>query len=489
MAVSRVDKTITLNYDSPLDAANLPAISAFSVTTSGAPNPVTGVSVTGNQVKLTLANAFAAGSVGVTYTDPTAANDALATQDIAGNDAAGFSSGTLADGYIRNATVYIDTNRNGVADSGVDYLVGTTDKLGNFFLPSGAPSGTLIAVGGVNIDTGLPNTVALKAPAGSTTINPLTTLVQAVVEASIVPVNVNDAANQVASALGLNLQQGLNLTTYDPIASGNLSVQQAAAQVATVLITAAKSTGGATAVDSAVTQLATVVQNAVTNTSTLDLTDHATLASVLGDSNLAGSVATVNTGIASANSIAEVSAVQQQAFDTIAPNAPTLTAPDHPTNAPSVNVSLNTSAIDGSAAVAGDTVTVFEGSNPVGSRQLTQDDILAGHVAIDLALTGDGSHSLTALIKDAANNASQHSAAVSVVVDRTPPAAAEITGFSDNSGSASDTVTNDRTLTLTITVSPGANAGISLFRRAISSCSRVWIRFMISYLTIMDALH
>ena len=36
------------------------------------------------------------------------------------------------------------------------------------------------------------------------------------------------------------------------------------------------------------------------------------------------------------------------------------------------------------------------------------------------------------------------------------------------------------TFTLTITVSPGANAGISLFKRAISSCSRVWIRFMVS---------
>ena len=32
------------------------------------------------------------------------------------------------------------------------------------------------------------------------------------------------------------------------------------------------------------------------------------------------------------------------------------------------------------------------------------------------------------------------------------------------------------TLTLTITVSPGAKSGIVLARRAISSCSRVWMR-------------
>ena len=36
------------------------------------------------------------------------------------------------------------------------------------------------------------------------------------------------------------------------------------------------------------------------------------------------------------------------------------------------------------------------------------------------------------------------------------------------------------TLTLTMTVSPGANSGITLARRAISSASRVWIKFMIS---------
>ena len=43
-------------------------------------------------------------------------------------------------------------------------------------------SAQCIAVGGVNIDTGVPNTIVYKAPAGATTVSPLTTLIQAYAE-------------------------------------------------------------------------------------------------------------------------------------------------------------------------------------------------------------------------------------------------------------------------------------------------------------------
>jgi hypothetical protein len=47
-------------------------------------------------------------------------------------------------------------------------------------------------------------------------------------------------------------------------------------------------------------------------------------------------------------------------------------------------------------------------------------------------------------------------------LDHTPPAAPKITGFSDNTGSTSDTITNDRTPTLTITAE--ADATVNVYR-------------------------
>lgn len=437
-------QTITLTYDSPLDAGHPPATGAFSVTTNGAANAVTAVQVTGNQVVLTLQDAFAAGGVTVSYTDA-AGDDASAIQDIAGNDAAGFVNGILADGYVRDAQVYIDTNGNGVADPGTDYLVGTTDAAGNFFITAGAPTGALIAVGGVNIDTGLPNTLPLKAPAGSTTINPLTTLVQAVIDAAPTT-DAATAAAQVASALGITVPAGQTLTTYDPLAAGDVSVQIAAAQVASVLSVAASV--DTAAVTTAVTNLASAVQAATTGSTTVDLTDTTTLTTVLGDATLATTAATVTTDLSNASTLSDISTVQSQAFDTIAPAAPTLSAPAL-SNAPSVTVGFNTTATNGTAAVAGDTVTVFDGANAVATYVLTAADIVAGQVTISLANLATGSYTLTAQLGDQAGNPSSLSASASLAVDVTAPAAPGLALASDTGGSGSDGITTAGTVNVT----------------------------------------
>ncbi len=75
---------------SNLDAVNVPASGAFAVTVGGAPNAVTAVAVNAaaKTVTLTLTSAIGFGQfITVTYTDPTAGNDANAVQDAAGNDA------------------------------------------------------------------------------------------------------------------------------------------------------------------------------------------------------------------------------------------------------------------------------------------------------------------------------------------------------------------------------------------------------------------
>uniref|UniRef100_UPI0030170103 Ig-like domain-containing protein n=1 Tax=Acinetobacter bereziniae TaxID=106648 RepID=UPI0030170103 len=87
-----VDNTgtqLVLTYNKDLDSANLPLINSFAVTADGQIVAVTGVSVNGSTVVLTLGTAVTAGqSVEVGYTDPSADNDVNAIQDIAGNDAA-----------------------------------------------------------------------------------------------------------------------------------------------------------------------------------------------------------------------------------------------------------------------------------------------------------------------------------------------------------------------------------------------------------------
>ena len=80
---------IVLTYNHPLDNTRPPAAGAFAVTADGQTVAVTNVAIVGSTVELTLASAVAsAGSVSVTYTDPSAGNDVFAIQNAAGQDAA-----------------------------------------------------------------------------------------------------------------------------------------------------------------------------------------------------------------------------------------------------------------------------------------------------------------------------------------------------------------------------------------------------------------
>ncbi|WP_368565419.1 Ig-like domain-containing protein, partial [Acinetobacter bereziniae] len=97
-----VDNTgtqLVLTYNKDLDSANLPLINSFAVTADGQIVAVTGVSVNGSTVVLTLGTPVTAGqAVQVGYTDPTAGNDPNAIQDIAGNDAATLPPTSVSNG-------------------------------------------------------------------------------------------------------------------------------------------------------------------------------------------------------------------------------------------------------------------------------------------------------------------------------------------------------------------------------------------------------
>lgn len=400
LAAHSATKTIDLTYSEALNTTNIPLPASFAVMTGGVLNPVASVSVLGSVMTLTLTNAFAAGAVTVTYTAPAAAN-ANAIQDAAGNQSLGFMSGVIADGYLRGATVYIDTNGDGVADPAVDYLVGTTDASGNFFIPSGAPVNTIIAVGGINIDTGVKNTSPLKAPAGSMTINPLTTLVQAVVDTSGGAITAANAAATVATSLGLTAGLGgQSLLNYDPISAGNLGAQKAAAQVATIVALAEGASAGAGA--TVIANLATVLNNA--GATPIGLADASTIsnilpAAVLADKAAQSAISDASTAIGNSGSIGAISLAQSQALDTIAPNAPTSLSVAATTNdtTPTVRVSFNKTDTDGKAAGAGDTITLRENGMQAGTAvTLTAADIALGYKDVDASTLSEGNHTLSA---------------------------------------------------------------------------------------------
>ena len=244
MSASAAAGTITLVFDEALDSSNLPAFGKFVITIGGSSYTVTGLSVSGNSLVITLNATFTSGAlVSIVYTDD-AGNQTLAVQDAAGNDVSGFSLSKLADGYIWGAQIYLDANGDGIAQDSEKLDGVVTDETGNFFMSADAnPNGyAIIAVGGINTDTGLANTISLKAPAGSTTVNPLTTMVQSVLEANP-GLSLADAMKNVAKSLGL--PEGLDFSTYDPIsvlASGTdaekaygLIAQKAAAQIASMI--------------------------------------------------------------------------------------------------------------------------------------------------------------------------------------------------------------------------------------------------------------
>ncbi|KAB0623864.1 SwmB domain-containing protein, partial [Acinetobacter guillouiae] len=80
---------LTLTYSEALDSTNLPPLNSFVVTADGQVVAVTGVTVNGSTVVLSLGTAVTTGqTVTVGYTDPTTGNDTNAIQDTAGNDAA-----------------------------------------------------------------------------------------------------------------------------------------------------------------------------------------------------------------------------------------------------------------------------------------------------------------------------------------------------------------------------------------------------------------
>ena len=158
-------------------------------------------------------------------------------------------TGVLTDGYIKDATIFADANGDGVWNEGEAKT--TTDAQGNFTLEGG--SGSLVATGGTDISTGLAFEGTFTAPSGSTTVSPLSSLVNQVMKGS--GKTEAQASALVAKALGLS--NTIDLLTFDPIAAASatnatpaekavaMATQAAAVQVANMMSQAAAMLDGA----------------------------------------------------------------------------------------------------------------------------------------------------------------------------------------------------------------------------------------------------
>jgi Ca2+-binding RTX toxin-like protein len=228
--------------------------------------------------------------------------------------------GIVADGYLAGATLFIDVNGNKQLDGGEAWTV--TDANGNFTLNVNQ-AGTMVAIGGTNADTGLANTMTLMAPSDSGVVNPLTTLVQAVVEASGGATTADQAVDQVLAALGLD--PGLDLLNLDLLGQGSdpaaLEAQKAAAMIANLVSSAEGAAGAGAGTESA---LVGALADLVADTGpgeTVDLTDTATLTPLLTEalpgvtnvSNIVNEVAAESETIAAATSIDGISDAQLDA--------------------------------------------------------------------------------------------------------------------------------------------------------------------------------
>lgn len=406
------------------------------VTVSGTAEALATVTVTwGGISKTTTADAL--GAYSTSFASGEIPADGATTITATARDAAGNTSTAasrpvtvdtssnnlpVADGYIRDAAIWVDTNNDGRED----YNTGrTTDAQGNFVLDADVPAGTLFAIGGVNIDTGIPNTLVLKAPSGSTVINPLTTLLHNYIESSPTPVTPQAASAALAAALGLD--NSTNLASFDPLAAtGNnaLQGQRAAAQIATLLTQAAGN--DSTAGNTILNNLAGIVRNAPA--APLDLGDLATLNSALNGitpTTPANTIRNNTSAIQIAGDFTAIAQAQSQALDTTAPAAPLLVLNTPGNDAtPSVRVEFNTTALNGTAAVARNTVRVLEGNTELGRAILENIDISRGYVDITLSNLGaEGVHTLHARLTDGAQ-LSTDSAPVTHTLDTTLPAIA-----------------------------------------------------------------
>ncbi|MGI1796242.1 SwmB domain-containing protein [Acinetobacter variabilis] len=247
------DGNIELSFNETLDADNLPPLNSLVVTIGTAPDQTTvdviNIAADGNILTMITNPVITAGqTVSVEYTDPTTGNDDNAIQDLAGNDAASFTTADLPNGVVNNSERLLnlaDDNVSAILEgsqdatvlatysdsSGIDVLNGTSEVAVVGFTIEENTSSVVIAVQQENL-VGLAN--AFTFVVRNTTTGE---------EFEVASANTSQGG-LVAGALGLELlggvadAQGLRLDINDlPAGTYEVSVYGDSSQLADILTT------------------------------------------------------------------------------------------------------------------------------------------------------------------------------------------------------------------------------------------------------------
>lgn len=217
--------------------------------------------------------------------------------NILDDDGPGGVKGKVVDGYVVGATVFADTNGNGVLDPGEASAV--TDSQGSFALAGAA--GPLVATGGTDSSTGLPVTFVMAAPDGATVITPLTTIAQALA--------VSGAPDPVGATLAaFGLPASFDLTHTNPLdaiesgVSGAVTAVRGGTMVAdTLLLIAAGLEGAGVSVSSANASAISAIASYVASHGAVDLTHADVVTAIASSTGLSQAVASTIGIVASAS--------------------------------------------------------------------------------------------------------------------------------------------------------------------------------------------
>ena len=140
-------------------------------------------------------------------------NPKITTSESGEDDLVGY----VIDGYLQGAKIFIDANSDGLLDEG-ETILAETDDTGRYQIENADEEEPLVVSGGIDIETGVEFKGVLKAPAGSTVVTPLTTIVQEIIEADTSgddnATKLNNATSKVLTEFGLAANYDLLNSDY-----------------------------------------------------------------------------------------------------------------------------------------------------------------------------------------------------------------------------------------------------------------------------------
>jgi Ca2+-binding RTX toxin-like protein len=238
--------------------------------------------------------------------------------------------GIAIDGYIADATAFLDVNRNGALDAEEPNAITTEEGRFTFNIDPrpfdlnnngrlDPEEGRIVISGGTDTATGLPLATPLVATPDTTTVTMLSNVVSDLVDQGV---SKADAETQVKTALGI--PAGIDLSNTDPIAAtaqnqaGGVQLNSAMVKLQNAVTQMANTISGASSLSVAQSSQTVVgaIADQVKSGATLDLTNASQLQTVL---EAAGNKAQVDLGELS-ESIAQIIAEANERIDTVVAN-------------------------------------------------------------------------------------------------------------------------------------------------------------------------